>query len=142
MSTVQLAPADGPADPPSSRPRSGVLRAPVFAFAFEPAAGVQRIDVPGLADLVVAHDTVVHWAFYADGPAATLAPHAALAVTVDARLSDGTRLSDASAVRDRYDFPITADEQFAARWTLPEQWNADTVSLAPGAGSTATVAAW
>ncbi|CAN7508547.1 GH92 family glycosyl hydrolase [Microbacterium maritypicum] len=133
MSAVHLTPADGPADPPSSRPRSGVLSSPVHAFVFDPSAGEQRIDVPGFDDLEITPDTVLHWAFYADGPDATLAPHAALAVTVDVRLADGTRLSDVAAVRDRYDFPVTAQAQFDARWSLPEQWNADTVSLAPSA---------
>lgn len=128
---MHLVPADGPADPPSSRPRAGVLRGQVFAFAFDPSAGVQRIDVPGLADMPVTPDTVLHWAFYADGSDAALAPHAALAVTVDVRGADDSRLGEIAAVRDRYDFPITAGAQFAARWSLPEQWNADTVSLAP-----------
>jgi len=128
---VHLTPADGPADPPSSRPRSGVLSSPVHAFVFDPSAGEQRIDVPGFDALEITPDTVLHWAFYADGPDATLAPHAALAVTVDVRFADGTRLSETSAVRDRYDFPVTAPAQFDARWSLPEQWNADTVSLAP-----------
>ena len=131
MSAVHLTPADGPADPPSSRPRSGVLSSPVHAFVFDPSAGEQRIDVPGFDALEITPDTVLHWAFYADGPDATLAPHAALAVTVDVRFADGTRLSETSAVRDRYDFPVTAPAQFDARWSLPEQWNADTVSLAP-----------
>ncbi|WP_311257995.1 GH92 family glycosyl hydrolase [Microbacterium sp. WCS2018Hpa-9] len=130
MSTVHLAPADGPADPPSSRPRAGVLPGQVFAFSFDPTAGEQRVDVPGFADIPVTPDTVLHWAFYAAGDEATLAPHAALAVTVDVRGADGTRLGEIAAVRDRYDFPLTADAQFAARWSLPEQWNADTVSLA------------
>ncbi len=128
---MHLTPADGPADPPSSRPRSGVLSSPVHAFVFDPSAGEQRIDVPGFDALEITPDTVLHWAFYADGPDATLAPHAALAVTVDVRFADGTRLSETSAVRDRYDFPVTAPAQFDARWSLPEQWNADTVSLAP-----------
>ncbi|WP_045263938.1 GH92 family glycosyl hydrolase [Microbacterium oxydans] len=139
MSTVHLIPADGPADPPSSRARSGVLRAPVFAFSFDPSVGEQRLDVPDLAALEVTQDTVLHWAFYADGPTATLAPHAALAVTVDVRFADGSRLSDETAVRDRYDFPVTAQAQFDARWSLPEQWNADTVALAPFAGRTGAV---
>lgn len=139
MSTVHLAPADGPADPPSSRPRAGVLRGPVFAFSFDPSAGEQRIDAPGLTGIPVTSDTLLHWAFYADGTEATLAPHAALAVTADVRGADGTRLSDIAAVRDRYDFPITADAQFAARWSLPEQWNADTVSLAPLPHTTGSV---
>ncbi len=128
---MHLTPADGPVDPPSSRPRAGVLAAPVFAFSVDPSAGEQRIDHPGLADIRITPDTVLHWAFYADGTEATLAPHAALAVTVDVRRADGVRLSDIAAVRDRYDFPVTADAQFAARWSMPEQWNADTVSLAP-----------
>lgn len=136
---MHLTPAEGPADPPSSRPRAGVLLGPVYAFAFDPSAGEQRIDAPGLADLDISARTVLHWAFYADGPAATTAPYATLAVAVDVRLTDGTRLSDISAVRDRYDFPITAQAQFDARWSLPEQWNADTVSLAPVAHGTGTV---
>ena len=131
MSAVHLTPADGPADPPSSRPRTGVLPGQVFAFSFDPSAGEQRIDVPGLSEVPVTADTVLHWAFYADGAEAELAPHAALAVTVDARGADGARLGEIAAVRDRYDFPLTATAQFAARWSLPEQWNADTVSLAP-----------
>ncbi len=131
MSDSHLTPADGPADPPSSRPRSGVLRGEVFAYAFDPSAGEHRIDVPGLADVTITPDTVLHWAFYADGDAANLPPHAALALTVDARGTDGTRLGEIAAVRDRYDFALTPDAQFAARWSMPEQWNADTVSLAP-----------
>ena len=136
---MHLTPADGPADPPSSRPRSGVLPGPVYAFAFDPSVGEQRVDVPGLSDLEISPDTVLHWAFYADGPGATLPPHAALAVAVDVRFADGTRLSETSAVRDRYDFPLTAQEQFEARWSMPEQWNADTVSLAPVAHRSGTV---
>ncbi len=116
-----------------------MLPGAVHAFAFDPSAGEQRIDMPGLADLEISPDTVLHWAFYADGPTATLAPHAALAVTVDVRFADGTRLSEASAVRDRYDFPVTAQAQFDARWSMPEQWNADTVSLAPFAHRGGTV---
>ncbi|WP_226534136.1 GH92 family glycosyl hydrolase [Microbacterium paraoxydans] len=139
MSGVRLHPADGPADPPSSRPHTGVLPAAVFAFTFDPSRGVQRIDAPGLADIELTPHTVLHWAFYADGPAATLAPHAALAVSVDVRSPDGSRLSDDPAVRDRYDFPLAADAQFTARWSMPEQWNADTVSLAPCAGGRGTV---
>lgn len=131
MSTAHLTPAEGPADPPSSRPRAGVLAGPVFAFDFDPAAGEQRVDIPELTDIALTSETVLHWAFYADGAEATLAPHAALAVAVDVRLPDGTHLSDHAAVRDRYDFPIDAEAQFAARWSFPEQWNADTVSLAP-----------
>lgn len=138
---MHLTPAEGPEDPPSSRPRSGVLAGQVFAFAFDPSAGEQRVEVPGLIDVEITPQTVLHWAFYADGDAATLAPHASLAVTVDVRGADGTRLSDIGRVRDRYDFAVTADAQFAARWSLPEQWNADTVSLAPmpQAGGAATV---
>ncbi|WP_244632207.1 hypothetical protein [Microbacterium sp. Se63.02b] len=105
MSTAHLAPAAGPADPPSSRPRVGVLPGPVFAFTFDPAVGEHRVDVPELTDIVLTSETVLHWAFYADGRDATHAPHAALAVTVDVRLPDGRRLSDHAAVRDRYDFP-------------------------------------
>ncbi|WP_091227815.1 GH92 family glycosyl hydrolase [Microbacterium sp. 3J1] len=131
MSTAHLIPADGPADPPSSRPRAGVLRGPVLAFSFDPSAGEQRVEVPELADVPITRHSVLHWAFYADGDAATLAPHAALAVTVDVRGGDGTRLGEIAAVRDRYDFALTADAQFSARWSMPEQWNADTVSLAP-----------
>ena len=134
MSSVRLTPADGPLDPPSSRPRTGVLGGRVFAYSFDPAAGEQRIDVPGLDAVDITADTVVHWAFYADGPDAALAPHAALAVSIDVRRSDGARLGEVSAVRDRYDFALTPDAQFAARWSLPEQWNADTVSLAPLSG--------
>ncbi|SEB41484.1 GH92 family glycosyl hydrolase [Microbacterium hydrocarbonoxydans] len=144
MSTAHLTPADGPADPPSSRPRAGVLSGRVFAFSFDPAAGEQRVEVPGLTDVDITPQTVLHWAFYADGAAAALAPHAALAVTVDVRTGDvrggeGTRLSGIGAVRDRYDVALTADTQFDARWSMPEQWNADTVALEPLQGGTATV---
>lgn len=138
MSAPLLRPASGPADPPSSRPHAGVLPGPVYAYTFDPSRGAQRIDVPGLDGIALTPDTVLHWAFYADGPAATLAPWAALAVTVDVRTADGSRLSDIAAVRDRYDFPLTAEGQFAARWSMPEQWNADSVALAPlgpGAGT-------
>lgn len=138
MSAPLLRPASGPADPPSSRPHAGVLPAPVYAYTFDPSRGAQRIDVPGLDGIVLTPDTVLHWAFYADGPAATLAPWAGLAVAVDVRTPDGSRLSDIAAVRDRYDFPLTAEGQFAARWSMPEQWNADSVALAPlgpGAGT-------
>lgn len=134
MTSAVLTPAAGPVDPPSSRPLTGILPGPVFAFDLDPSVGVQRIRVPDLAPFVASPDTVLHWAFYADGPAATHAPHAALAVTADVVFDDGTRLSDHTAVRDRYDGAITADAQFAARWSLPEQWNADTVALAPVAG--------
>ncbi|MCT1364939.1 MULTISPECIES: GH92 family glycosyl hydrolase [unclassified Microbacterium] len=139
MSAPLLRPASGPADPPSSRPHAGVLPGPVYAYTFDPSRGAQRIDVPGLDGIALTPDTVLHWAFYADGPAATLAPWAALAVTVDVRTADGSRLSDIAAVRDRYDFPLTAEGQFAARWSMPEQWNADSVALAPLGTGTGTV---
>ncbi|PCE15464.1 alpha-1,2-mannosidase [Microbacterium sp. SZ1] len=126
-------------DPPSSRPLSGVLAGPVFAFSFDPAAGAQRLVVPGVDQVEITDDTVLHWAFYADGPDAALAPHAALAVSVDVRLDDGSRLADDPAVRDRYGFAVTAEAQFAARWSMPEQWNADTVSLGPLAGGRGVV---
>lgn len=139
MSAPLLRPAAGPADPPSSRPYAGVFPGRVFAYTFDPSRGAQRIDVPGLDGIELTPDTVLHWAFYADGPAASLAPCTALAVTVDVRSPDGSRLSDIAAVRDRYDFPLTAEAQFAARWSMPEQWNADSVALAPLGPGTGTV---
>lgn len=141
MTTADLRPASGPADPPSSRPRAGVLGGQVYAFRFDPACGEQRVPVPGLTDVPVTADTVVNWAFYADGAAAVHAPHAALAVTIDALFDDGSRLSGEPRVRDRYGFAMTAPAQFAAAWSMPEQWNADTVSLEPWAGSTASIEA-
>ncbi|MDO5735770.1 MAG: glycoside hydrolase family 92 protein [Propionibacteriaceae bacterium] len=123
----------GPEDPPSSRPLAGCLGRQVYRYEFDPAAGVQRLDLPG-GVVAAKADTVVDWAFYADGDAAVHAPHPALAVSIDVRFDDGTRLGDDLAVRDRYGFPITAEEQFAARWSMPEQWSANTVSLAPRAG--------
>jgi hypothetical protein len=126
------------ADPPSSRPHAGVLGGPVFRFGFRPGEGAQRVAVPGLDAVVCTADTVLHWAFYADGDAAVHAPWAPLAVTVDARVG-AERLSDDVRVRDRYGFRLDADSQFAAAWSMPEQWNADTVSLAPFAGRTAEV---
>ena len=101
MNAPLLRPASGPADPPSSRPHAGVLPGVVFAYSFDPSHGAQRIDVPGLDGIALTPDAVLHWAFYADGPAATLAPWAALAVAVDVRTPDGSRLSDIAAVRDR-----------------------------------------
>lgn len=134
--------ADGPLDPPSSRPRAGVLGGQVLAFWFDPEAGVHRVPLPDTFE--VAPDAVLHWAFYADGPAAVQAPHAALAVTVDVVFERSVgapqeRLSGDSRVRDRYDVPVTAEAQFGAAWSLPEQWNADSVSLEPWAGCTARV---
>ncbi|MGN8025395.1 glycoside hydrolase domain-containing protein [Microbacterium sp. 22242] len=81
----------------------------------------------------------MHWAFYADGEDAVRTPHAALAVTVDAVFDDGSRLSEDPRVRDRYGFGLGAAAQFAARWSMPEQWNADSVSLAPWRGRTAAL---
>lgn len=135
----RLTPADGPPDPPSSRPRSGVIAGPVRSFEFDPSGGVRRLDLPGLDAIAITPDTVLHWAFYADGADATLPPYAALAVSVDVRLDDGRRLGDDTAVRDRYGFALTPQAQFAARWSMPEQWNADTVSLAPLAGQRGAV---
>ncbi|WP_336644497.1 GH92 family glycosyl hydrolase [Microbacterium sp. USHLN186] len=139
MISAQLRKAEGPADPPSSRPLAGVLGGQVHAFRFEPAAGVQRIALTELTDFEVAPDAVVHWAFYADGPAAVRAPYAALAVTVDVVFEDGSRLSQHQGVRDRYDVPVTPEAQLAAAWSMPEQWNADSVSLEPWAGRRASV---
>ncbi|MEV7619559.1 glycoside hydrolase domain-containing protein [Microbacterium sp. NPDC089321] len=142
MTSAELRRADGPADPPSSRPLAGVLGGQVHAFRFDPAAGVQRVPLPGAFE--VAPDAVLHWAFYADGPAAVHAPHEALAVTVDVvfERAAGTpeqRLSEHLRVRDRYGFGLTAEAQFAAAWSMPEQWNADSVSLEPWAGWVARV---
>lgn len=137
MTDPVLRVSDGPADPPSSRPRAGVLGGEVFAYRFE-AGQQQRIALPHLDGVVVARDTAVHWAFYADGPDAVAAPFAALAVTIDVEFDDGSRLSEEPRVRDRYGFALGAEAQFEAAWSMPEQWNADSVSLAPWAGRTAS----
>ncbi|WP_205710893.1 glycoside hydrolase domain-containing protein [Isoptericola sp. BMS4] len=134
-----IRPAAGPADPPSSAPRAGVLRGTVFAYRFHPSDGVARLDLPGFADVPLGPDDVLDWAFYADDAHAVTAPYASLAVAVDVRLDDGSRLSDVEPVRDRYDVPLTAEAQFAARWSMPEQWNADSVGLAPVAGRRGTL---
>ncbi|MEU5154097.1 GH92 family glycosyl hydrolase [Glycomyces sp. NPDC021274] len=139
MTAPSLVPAAGPADPPSSRPHAGVLGGRVFAYRFDPARGVQRIAVPGLEAVPIAADTIVQWAFYADGPAAVHAPHAALAVTVDVRFDDGSRLSGEPRLRDRYGMPMTPEAQYAAAWSMPEQWNADAVQLEAWAGRLGTV---
>ncbi|MFD5214406.1 glycoside hydrolase domain-containing protein [Microbacterium sp. NPDC058345] len=139
MIPAELRPAAGPADPPSSRPHAGVLGGPVHAFRFDPAGGEQRMPIPELDDVAVTPETVVHWAFYADGPAAVHAPHAALAVTIDVVFDDGSRLSAEPRVRDRYGFAMTPAAQFEAAWSMPEQWNADSVSLRPWAGRRASV---
>lgn len=142
MTSADLRKAAGPADPPSSRPLAGVLGGQVHAFRFDPSAGVQRVPLPGAFE--VAPDAVLHWAFYADGPDAVHAPHAALAVTVDVvfERSAGApeeRLSEHPRVRDRYGVPVTPEAQFAAAWSMPEQWNADSVSLQPWEGWAARV---
>lgn len=136
--------AAGPSDPPSSRPFAGVLGGggQVLAFRFAPSRGMQRVPVPGT--FAVARDAVLHWAFYADGAAAEQAPHAALAVTIDVvfEAADGKpeeRVSEHPDVRDRYGFPVSAEAQFAAAWSMPEQWNANSVSLAPWTGRAARV---
>jgi len=134
MTDPELRVADGPEDPPSSRPRAGVLGGRVFAYRFEAGQGEQRLPLPELGEIVVGTDTILHWAFYADGPDAVVAPFAALAVTIDAVFDDGSRLSGDALVRDRYGFAPTAVAQFAASWAMPEQWNADSVALAPWAG--------
>lgn len=142
MTSATLSPAEGPADPPSSRSLAGVLGGRVHAFRFDPAAGVQRMPLPG--GFEVAPYAVLHWAFYADGPDATLAPHAALAVTIDVVFERGPgsaeeRLSQHPDARDRYGVPLTAAAQFDAAWSMPEQWNADSVSLEAWAGCAARV---
>ncbi len=138
MGNATLQPATGPQDPPSSVPLAGCLGGQVHRYQFDPAADIHRIDLPDGA-VTATSDTVIDWAFYADGVAAVQPPYAALAVTVDVRFSDGTRLSDDPRVRDRYDFPITAGEQFAAEWSMPEQWSANSVSLAPREGEPGVV---
>ncbi len=134
-----------------------MLGGEVFSFSYRPADGVQRLPLVSvlpadagvlpvgtrsLVELVesslVAADTELHWAFYADDEAALRAPWASLAVCPDVVFDDGSRLSDGLPDRgpaiDRYGFPVTPSDQFAARWSMPQQWNADTVSLAPWAG--------
>ncbi len=135
--TASLTPAQGPIDPPSSAPLRGVLGGRVHAYRFIPQGGVQRIELEGV--VVPGRDSVLRWAFYADGDDAALAPHAALAVTADLRFGDGTRLSDDPRVRDRYGRTIDPDRQFAARASMPEQWNENAVSLAPAAGRTGVI---
>ena len=132
--SARIAPTAGPADPPSSRPGAGLWPGPVHAYAFDAAEGVQRVQVPLGHDQQITADTVVHWAFYSDDAAAVASPWASLAVGIDIVFDDGTRLSDMSALRDRYGFALDAETQFAARWSMPEQWNADTVALTPFAG--------
>lgn len=141
---ARLVHAAGPSDPPSSRAHRGVLDGDVFAYRFDPGLGEQRVPFPLSDELQVTADTELHWAFYADGPAAVTAPHASLAVCVDVRFDDGSRLSTGPIGSrgderglppfDRYGFDLAAAAQFDARWSMPEQWNADTVSLAAWAG--------
>lgn len=125
-----LIPAAGPLDPSSSRPLAGVLGGTVFAYEFAADLGEQRVELP-VSFGPVGPDTELHWAFYADDPGAITAPYASLAVTVDLVFADGSRLGGAV---DRYGFALDAESQFAARWSMPEQWNANTVSLARWAG--------
>ncbi|VXB56125.1 Alpha-1,2-mannosidase [Microbacterium sp. 8M] len=133
-----LSVADGPEAPPSSRPRAGVWGDTiVHSYRFDPADGVQRMALPG--EHLLGCGTVLHWAFYADGPGATAAPHASLAVTVDVLLSDGTRIGEDASMRDRYGFALGPDAQFRAAWSMPEQWNANSVALGAWAGSTAQI---
>lgn len=133
----------GPENPPSFRPRAGVVAGPVFEYSFDPQGGVHQLVVPGLEAVSIGPHTVVDWAFYADGPAAVAQPHAALAVTVDVVLEgigdESVALSSHPLVRDRYGFELTAQAQFDAKWSMPEQWNANTVSLEAFAGKTARV---
>ncbi len=86
----------------------------------------------------VTSDTELHWAFYADDGAALRPPWSSLAVCPDVVFDDGSRLSDGIPGRgpaiDRYAFEVTPASQFAALWSMPQQWNANTVSLAPWAG--------
>lgn len=141
--TALIEAADGPLDPPSSRPRAGVLGGEVFGYRFSPREGAQRVALPVATPHrdAVTPATVLHWAFYADDTAALAEPWASLAVCPDVVFDDGSRLSDGlrDAVGtvpaiDRYGHAVLPEAQFAARWSLPEQWNADTVSLAPWAG--------
>ena len=134
-----VAPDPGPLDPPSSRPRAGVLGGEVFSFAFRPADGAHRLPLVEPAETpLVTPVTELHWAFYADDEPALRAPWASLAVCPDVVFDDGSRLSEGvhrlGPAIDRYGFPATPSGQFAARWSLPQQWNADSVSLAPWAG--------
>ncbi|MFT3798351.1 GH92 family glycosyl hydrolase [Microbacterium sp.] len=129
--TAHLVPAAGPTDPPSSRPRAGVLGGAVCAYRFDPRQGVQRVRLPMDADRPVADDDLLEWAFYTDD--ATAPPWASLAVCIDVLFDDGSRLTETAPV-DRYGFTVTPAAQFAARWSMPEQWNANAVALAPWAG--------
>ena len=124
-----------------------MLGGEVFSFAYRPPDGVQRVGLvepcsaprvgPGETFLVTPH-TELHWAFYADDEPALRPPWASLAVCPDVVFDDGSRLSDGVPGRgpaiDRYGFPVTPGDQYGARWSMPQQWNADSVSLAPWAG--------
>ncbi|MFT4225040.1 glycoside hydrolase domain-containing protein [Micropruina sp.] len=130
----------------SYRPADGIAVIPMD-LVIPADAGSSLVDTPSPVELVETHpaadhsvtaDTELHWAFYADDAAALQAPWASLAVCPDVVFDDGSRLSDGLPDRgeaaDRYGFPVTPSDQFAARWSMPQQWNADTVSLAPWAG--------
>lgn len=142
IEAATLTSANGPADPPSSRPGAGVLGGQVFAYHFSPAAGEQRVTMldPALDTDPVSAVTELNWAFYAEGEVAW--PYPSLAVTVDVLFDDGSRLSTGpggsgvAAVPpvDRYGFELQAEAQFSARWSMPEQWNANTVALGAWAG--------
>ncbi len=103
------------------------------AYRFAPTGTPQRVRLPLAVGRPVAPDDVLEWAFYADDAASLSPPWASLAVCVDVLFDDGTRLSEAAAL-DRYGFAVTAAAQFAARWSMPEQWNANAVALAPWTG--------
>ena len=70
--TALIEAADGPLDPPSSRPRAGVLGGEVFGYRFSPREGAQRVALPVATPHrdAVTPATVLHWAFYADDTAA------------------------------------------------------------------------
>ena len=116
-----------------------MLGGEVFSFAFRPADGVQRVEPDERVETsLVTPRTELHWACYADDETALRPPWASLAACPDVVFDDGSRLSEGVPGRgpaiDRYGFPVVPADQFAARWSMPQQWNADTVSLAPWAG--------
>jgi predicted alpha-1,2-mannosidase len=143
---LNVAIGDGPPDPLSARPRSGLLTATPWRFALSadavgPDASPVRARLTDLDVPLVAGSTL-HYVVHADfggNDADPAGGWGATAVAVDLVLDDGSRLSD-HALPDHHGVVCEVLGQAASKTVVADQWTAKQVDLTALAGRRAVAA--
>ncbi|MFC7620324.1 GH92 family glycosyl hydrolase [Microlunatus sp. GCM10028923] len=135
---LTLTPGTGPTAPPSSKPGAGLL-AP-SATGFEASTDGRARAVVAEPDRVIAAGDRLRYAIFSpyDPDAGTVEDGcAATAVGLELIMDDGTVIGG-EQLADDHGVPIEPLAQYAARTSLPDQWNHKSVDLTALAGRRVT----